>query len=199
MDKSIIGFIIIYGFVLTILPYFLYHHINFTRFITYVANVDLIANVLATCFPNYFKNVYDIKTNSFPTYLSYNIITLYALSGIFLYGLNLKFIGHSNSETFKSMIAVSIITFTLPTLLIPYLTHYVNKLSKYIALNYIKRENKSKDITINKLRITDHIIDNINIIVSIVIATLFIVIECYFIENFIFVKTISYLKKKQLF
>jgi hypothetical protein len=198
MDKSIIGFIIIYGFVLTILPYFLYNHIRFTRFITYVANVDLIANVLATNFPNYFKNIYDSKTNSFSSYLSYNIITLYALSGIFLYGLNLKFVGHSDSETFKSMIAVSIITFTLPTLLIPYLTHYLNKLAKYIALNYIQGEHKTKDITTNKIKITDYVIDNINIIVSIIIALLFIVIEGYFIENFVFVKTISYLKKKSI-
>ena len=75
MDKSIIGFIIIYGFVLTILPYFLYNHIRFTRFITYVANVDLIANVLATNHPEYFKHAYNIDSESIIGYISFNIIS----------------------------------------------------------------------------------------------------------------------------
>jgi small-conductance mechanosensitive channel len=194
MDKTIIGFIIIYGVVLTLLPYLLYNHIRFTLFITYIANVDLIANVLSTSFPNYFKRAYDTTSNALPYYLSYNFITLYALSGIFLYGLNLKSLSHSDLETFKSMIAVAIITFTLPTLLIPYLTHYVNKLSKYIALNYIKGEHKTKNKTTNKIRLTNEVIDNISIIVSIVIACIFILLEGYFIENFIFVKTVSFLK-----
>ena len=83
MDKSIIGFTFTYTIILTLIPYLLYNYSRFTRFITYVANVDLIANVLATSFPDYFKNAYDTKTNSFIGYLSFNFITLYALSGIF--------------------------------------------------------------------------------------------------------------------
>ena len=199
MNKSIIGFIIIYGSVLTIIPFLLYNYSRFTRFITYVANVDLIANVLATSFPKYFKNAYDTKTSSFTGYLSYNFITLYALSGIFLYGLQLKLVGHNNSIAFKSMIAVSIITFTLPTLLIPYLTHYLNKLSKHIATNYIKEKHKSKDETNQEIKLTDDVIDNISIIISMLIAIIFILIEGYIIENFIHRDDIIPLKGKRVF
>lgn len=198
MDKSILGFIIIYGIILTILPYLLYNYSRFTRFITYVANVDLIANVLATSFPKYFKNAYDTKTTSFTGYLSYNFITLYALSGIFLYGLQLKLVGYSDTVSFKSMLAVSIITFTLPTLLIPYLTHYLNILSKHIALYYIKREHKTKDEAKQEIKLTNEVIDNITIIVSIVIASLFIIVEGYIIENFIHKHDIP-MKDKRVF
>ena len=199
MDKSIVGFIIIYGIVLTIIPYYLYNFSRFTRFITYVANVDLIANVLATCLPKYFKSMYDTRTTTFSSYLSYNIITLYALSGIFLYGLQLKLVGHSDFVSFKSMIAVSIITFTLPTLLIPYLTHYLNILSKHLALDYIQREHKTKDETSQEIKLSNEIIDNITIVVSIVIASIFIILEGFFIENYIHKKDIIPIKGKRLF
>ncbi len=199
MDKSIIGFTFIYTIILTLIPYLLYNYSRFTRFITYVANVDLIANVLATNFPDYFNNTYNTKTNSFIGYLSFNFITLYALSGIFLYGLQLKLVGHSDSVSFKSMIAVSIITFTLPTLLIPYLTHYLNIFSKHIALNYIKGEHKTKDETTQEIKLTNKVIDNISIIISILIASMFILVEGYFIENYIHRKNIIPLKGKRVF
>ena len=83
MNKIIIGFAFIYGIVLTCIPYYLYKFSIFTNFITYIANVDLIANVLATNFPDYFKLVYNITPESIVGYISFNIITLIALSGIF--------------------------------------------------------------------------------------------------------------------
>ena len=115
-----------------------------------------------------------------------------------MYGLQLKLVGYSDAVSFKSMLAVSIITFTLPTLLIPYLTHYLNILSKHIALYYIKREHKTKDEAKQEIKLTNEVIDNITIIVSIVIASLFIIVEGYIIENFIHKHDIP-MKDKRLF
>ncbi len=185
MNKIIIGFAFIYGIVLTCIPYYLYKFSIFTNFITYIANVDLIANVLATNFPDYFKLVYNITPESIVGYISFNIITLIALSGIFLYGLQLKLIGYSNSISFRSMIIVSIITFTLPTLLIPYFTKYFKKYSEdimfyYISLQHEDSEKKKKDEIL-----TDEVITNIGIFISMAIATAFIFIEGYIIEHLV--------------
>ena len=185
MEKTIIGFVIIYGIVITIIPQILYNYLSFTRFITYVANVDLIANILSTNFPDYFKLTYDNDSKSLIGYISFNLITLYALSGIFLYGLQLKLIGHNDIVSFRSMIAVSVITFTLPTLLIPYLTKHFTKLTNYIALNHIKGDHKTKDEKTNEHILTKKTIKLISVIVSTFIALFFILLEGYFIENYL--------------
>jgi len=191
MNKIIIGFVFVYVIILYIIPHILYKYAKFTVFITYIANVDLITNVLATNIPSYFKYTYDTTSKPLLGYLSYNIISLYALSGIFLYGLQLKLVGHSNSIAFKSMIAVSIITFTLPTLLIPYLTRSIKKQAKHIATYYIKGKHVKVDETKNEIKLTDKAVDHISIMVSSIIALLFILIEGYIIEHYIYKKTIS--------
>ena len=185
MNKIIIGFAIVYIIILYVIPHILYKFAKFTSFITYIANVDLIANVLATNIPSYFKYAYDSTSKTLLGYLSFNIISLYALSGIFLYGLQLKLVGHNNTIAFKSMIAVSIITFTLPTLLIPFLTRYIKKQTKHIATYYIKGKHVEVDETKNEIKLTDEAVDHISIIVSSVIALLFILVEGYFIEHYI--------------
>lgn len=185
MEKQIFGFIFMYFFVIYAISYYLYTYAPFTRFITYLANVDLIANVLATNFPDYFKLAYNIDPESIIGYLSFNIITLLALSGIFLYGLQLKLIGHSNTISFRSMIVVSIITFTLPTMLIPYLTKYIKKGAEHIALHYIEGEHiKQSEKTQEKL-LTEQAINKISVAISIAIAVAFIFTEGYVIENLI--------------
>ncbi len=191
MNKNIIGFAIVYIIILYVIPHILYKFAKFTSFITYIANVDLLANVLATNIPSYFKYTYDNESKTLLGYLSFNIISLYALSGIFLYGLQLKLVGHNNTIAFKSMIAVSIITFTLPTLLIPFLTRYIKKQTKHIATYYIKGKHVKVDETNNEIKLTDEAVDHISIIVSSVIALLFILVEGYFIEHFIHKDIIS--------
>jgi hypothetical protein len=185
MNKIIIGFVLVYVIILYIIPHILYKFAKFTTFITYIANVDLISNVLATNIPSYFKYTYDSTSKTLLGYLSYNIISLYALSGIFLYGLQLKLVGHSNSIAFKSMIAVSIITFTLPTLLIPYLTRFIKKQAKHIAIHYIEGSHKELDEANNEIKLTNDAVEHISIIVSSAIAIIFILIEGYFIEHYI--------------
>ncbi len=185
MEKQIFGFIFIYIFIIYSICYYLYEYAPFTRFITYLANVDLISNVLATNFPDYFKLTYNVSPDSLIGYLSYNIITLIALSGIFLYGLQLKLVGYSDNITFRSMIVVSIVTFTLPTMLIPYLTKYFKKISENIALHYIKGEHiKYSEKTKEKV-LTDETINRISIVISISIALGFIFTEGFIIENLV--------------
>ena len=185
INKEIIGFIFVYVIILYTIPLMLYKYAPFTRFITFLANVDLMANVLSTNHPEYFKHVYNIEPESIIGYISFNIITLISLSGIFLYGLQLKLIGFSNSTTFKSMIAVAIITFTLPTMLIPYLTKYFKTLSHHTALHYIDGEHKKKDDRTKEIKLTNKAIKHIAIVVSSLIALGFIFIEGYIIENVI--------------
>lgn len=185
MEKQIFGFLFIYIVVVYSICHYLYKYAPFTRFITYLANVDLICNVLATNFPDYFKLVYNVSPESLIGYLSYNIITLLALSGIFLYGLQLKLIGYSDNITFRSMIVVSIVTFTLPTMLIPYLTKFVKKISEKIALHYIEGEHiKYSDKKKEKV-LTNQTINRISIVISISIALGFIFAEGYIIENLV--------------
>ena len=191
MNKTIFGFFAMYVFILYVIPYILYNYAKFTSFITYIANVDLIANVLATNFPSYFKYTYDSDSKTLLGYLSFNVISLYALSGIFLYGLQLKLVGHNNNVAFKSMIAVSIITFTLPTLLIPFLTRYIKIHTKHIAKNYIKGSHIEVDEKKNEIKLTNEAVDYISIFVSSAIAIFFILIEGYFIENYIHKETIK--------
>ena len=185
MEETIIGFVIIYGIVIIIIPHILYNYFPFTHFITYISNVDLISNVLSTNFPEYFKLTYDPNTTSMLGYISFNIITLYSLSGIFLYGLQLKLIGHNDIVSFRSMIAVSVITFTLPTLLIPYLTKQFTKIAHHIALDHIDGDHKKEDEDTNETILREDTIKIISITVSSCIAIFFILIEGYFIENYL--------------
>lgn len=120
-SKTIIGTIVIYGVVLLAIPYYLLHHSSKTIFITYFANVDIVSNILSINFPSYFKHVYNINPDNVVEYISYNIISLIALSGIFIHGLSQKNEGMNDLNIFTTMVIMSIVTWTLPTQLIPYL------------------------------------------------------------------------------
>lgn len=164
--KQGIGFLIIYGLVLIVIPYYLYRNSSFAIFLTYFANVDIIANNLVISYPSYFSHIYNIKPSSVFDYFSYNIITLVALSGIFMYGLD-----HKNNTTLSdvnilfSMVIMSIITWTLPTNLLPYL---FNKFKEHF-------------------NISSHDYD---LIISFVFSTFFILFEYLFISY-----SLHYLKK----
>lgn len=185
MIKYIFGFFFMYVIVICSITYFLYRYLPFSTFVTYLANVDLIANVLSTNFPEYFKLVYNTSPESVLGYISYNIITLLALSGVFIYGLQLKLIGHNNVTTFRSMIVVSIVTFTLPTMLIPYLTKYCKKLAEKMVGKYIDIKDKDEKTKKEDINLSDNLINRISIIISITIALGFIFAEGFIIENIV--------------
>jgi hypothetical protein len=124
---KITGYIVMYGLVLFGIPYYLLGHSSKTIFITYFANVDIVANILSINFPTYFKPVYNISPTSISEYISYNIISLFALSGIFIHGLSQKNEGMNDLNILTTMIIMSIVTWTLPTQLIPYLVKKTKK------------------------------------------------------------------------
>lgn len=144
--KSIIGHIIIYFVFILYIPYFLFINAHNTLFLTYFANVDIVSNILSINFPSYFKNVYDISPQNVYQYISFNIISLVALSGIFIRGIGLKNKGtHNDISILMSLVLMSIITWTLPTQLIPYLT---NKVKTYFK---ISDSDKTYDILITTI------------------------------------------------
>lgn len=144
--KQMIGFFITYVIVLFAVPYYLYFFAHNTLFLTYFANVDIVCNILAINFPSYFNHIYNIDPNNPTQYISYNFISLVALSGIFIHGLSLKNTNnHSDISIFLSMIIMSIVTWTLPTQLIPYLT---KRTKQYLK---IKDTDKTKDVLITTI------------------------------------------------
>ena len=125
---NIFGFFIIYGIVILLIPYYLLKYAPFSIFITWFANVDIVSNILSINFPNLFKNVYDINPSNFSQYVSYNTISLIALSGIFIHGL--RHHADNKYKTFITMIIMSIVTWTLPTQGIPLLNRMVDNFMK---------------------------------------------------------------------
>ena len=170
-EPSIIGqtfaFFIIYIVVITVIPYYLFHHAPFSIFITYFANVDIVCNILAINYPFMFDKIYDISPTTFLTYVSYNIISLIALSGIFLYGLESKNHKMSDSNIFISMIVMTIVTWTLPTDGIPYIT---KKILNYVKLNNIVPHKNDKDVLL---------------FISTIVSLGFILLEGIFIHMFL--------------
>ena len=120
-----VGFTILYTLIAFIIPYILFHYASFELFITYFANVDIVANILAVNFPDYFIKWYSVYNDTLRGYLSFNIISVIALSGIFYFGLASK--GRSTKEKWGIMIIMSIVTWTLPTLGIPFMNHKVEE------------------------------------------------------------------------
>lgn len=126
--KDVFGFIIIYTLISFVVPYILFHYASFEIFITYFANVDIVANILAVNFPDYFIKWYSVYNDTLRGYLSFNIISVIALSGIFYFGLSDN--KRTKNERWAIMIIMSIITWTLPTLGIPYMN---NKIEEYLV------------------------------------------------------------------
>lgn len=131
--KQIIGFFIIYIFFITIIPYFLIKYSYFSLFLTYFANIDIIANVLSVNFPSYFKKFYNTSPINIYQNISFNTISLIALSGIFIHGISQKNKGINDFNILSTMIIMSIITWTMPTQLIPYITDKI--INRYSVKN----------------------------------------------------------------
>jgi len=81
-------------------------------------------------------------------YISYNIISIVALSGIFIHGINEKNKKErSDLRILASMIVMSIITWTLPTDAIPYITNKIIDILKYTHL--YNKDSKFYDVIIS--------------------------------------------------
>ena len=138
--KDITGLIILFLVFIFVIPYLLYKYTSFPIFVTYFANVDIIANILAINFPAYFHHLYDpLSQTTTWQYVSFNLLSLIALTGIFLAGIHTK--GLTKTERIITMIIMAIITWTLPTQGIPYLN---NKVQKYLKLDGILKKEEDK-------------------------------------------------------
>lgn len=121
---NLFGFVIIYGLVLSSIPYYLSSHAPLSLFFTYMANVDIVCNVLAINYPSTFKPLYNPEFKTLSEYVSYNVVSLVALSGIFIYGIYHSKQKVSDKTVLASLITMAVVTYTLPTEGIPYLTRY---------------------------------------------------------------------------
>ena len=162
IKKSILGFVILFIFVILVVPYYLRKYAPFAIFVTYFANIDIIANILAINFPAHFHHFYDpINQTTIGQYLSYNLISIIALSGIFFVGLHDDKV--NKEERFAVMIIMSIITWTLPTQGLPYLNTKID--------NYLNKEGElSED---NK---------RLKVLITVIISLCFIVGEFFTIK-----------------
>ncbi len=163
--KDALGFFIIYGILILFMIPIMYNIGPFWLFIIYITNIDQLTLALTISFPNYFNNVYTDDSEYLIPDISYHIIKLVSLTGIFLYGLQMKLIGRNDISVLEGMILISIITYNLPDFLLPYVTKYFN--------NYFKNIKYSK------------------IIISIFVALLFIFLESILITTYINTKTIE--------
>ena len=170
--KRLIGFVIVYVFFICMLIPFLFYNIPFWAFTIYVCNIDQIALALSVSFPEYFDYLYNDDSDDLWTDISFHIIKLVSLTGIFLYGLQMKKKGRKDIIVLEGMIAIAIITYTMPEYLMPRLT---NILTKYI-----------------------HDIKYSNIVVSTIIILFFILLESIFLKYYINTRSIN-VEGKRLF
>lgn len=124
--KDALGFIFIYGIVIGLLIPIMYIIAPFWLFIIYITNIDQITLALSVSFPDYFKNVYDDEANFLIPDISFHLIKIISLIGIFLYGLQMKLVGRKDMEVLEGMIFITIITYTLPDFFLPHLTKALN-------------------------------------------------------------------------
>lgn len=170
--KRLIGFVVVYVFFICMLIPFLFYNIPFWAFTIYVCNIDQIALALSVSFPEYFDYLYNDDSDDLWTDISFHIIKLVSLTGIFLYGLQMKKKGRKDIIVLEGMIAIAIITYTMPEYLMPRLT---NILTKHI-----------------------HDIKYSNIVVSTIIILFFILLESIFLKYYINTRSIN-VEGKRLF
>lgn len=161
--QELIGGLVIYIGVILIVPYLLLKYAPFSLFITWFANVDIVSNILSINYPDYFKRVYDINPKTLSEYLSYNTISLVALSGIFIHGLRQH--KENKLKTFITMVIMSIVTWTLPTQGIPIVN---KKIDEYILKNnvHIDKDSFKRE----------------KLLITIIISVCFIILEWFIIH-----------------
>jgi len=163
--NDVYGFILYTIIFLLILPYSLYK-IAPIFIMYYMANVDIIANILTTIKdPNIFGNLYLGSPNSIIQYISVISINYYALISLFYVVIQL----HKKIKTSKAITVAAVmtlVTFLLPTYILPLFIKKVEESLENVKIN------NSKKILIAYL-------------IGLSGALIFIFIEKIIIENFI--------------
>lgn len=163
--KDIYGFFLYIIIFLMIIPYSLYE-IAPIFIMYYMANVDIIANILTTIkHPNIFGNLYLSDPNSIIQYISVIGINYVALISLFYVIIRL----HEKIKTGKAISVASVmtlVTFLLPTYILPL---FIEKVERWL-------EKKNLGA---KLRVV------IAYIIGISAGLMFIFVEKELIENFI--------------
>lgn len=131
--EYVLGFLIVYIVIIGLIPYTLFKYASFTLFLTYFANVDMIANILSIHYPTWFRKVYNEEYSTFGEYVSFNTVNLVALTGIFIHGIESISNNNDKYQTLVSMIIMAIITWTIPTEALPFMN---KKIDEYMIAHH---------------------------------------------------------------
>lgn len=158
--EYLLGFLIVYILIIGVIPYLLFKYTSFTLFLTYFANVDMIANILSIHYPKWFKKIYNEEYKTLGEYVSFNAINIVALIGIFIHGI--ESISHKKSklQTIISMIIMTIVTWTIPTEALPYMNKKIDE--------YMETHHKHIEPSLYK---------KLKLLLTIVASVLFILLE----------------------
>jgi uncharacterized membrane protein YozB (DUF420 family) len=114
------GFIFFYGIVVYGGLRALYSFGSFSLFMVFLANIDMVGEILAYSIPSVFAQVYDPDQKTLLSFVSFNLVCIIAISGVLLNGL-IHFT-HGKLKIHEAYLAMAIsylVTFLLPTPLIP--------------------------------------------------------------------------------
>jgi glucan phosphoethanolaminetransferase (alkaline phosphatase superfamily) len=119
------GFIFFYGVIVYGGLRALYSFGSFSLFMVVLANIDMIGEILAYSIPSVFGQVYDPDQKTVLSFISFNLVCIIAISGVLLNGL-IQFT-HRKLKIHEAYFAMAIsylVTFLLPTPLIPDAQNY---------------------------------------------------------------------------
>lgn len=163
------GFLFFYGVVVYGGLRALYSFGSFSLFMVFLANVDMVGEILAYSIPSVFSQVYDPDQKTFLSFISFNLVCIIAISGVLLNGLI-----HFSKGSFKlheayfAMAISYLVTFLLPTPLIP------------------DAQNFSEEFVKNTFGVTETTIDGVDLpklIGGFLTMAAFITVEDQIIEN----------------
>lgn len=144
---------------------------SFSLFMVFLANIDMVGEILAYSIPSVFSQVYDPDQKTPLAFLSFNLVCIIAISGVLLNGL--IHLSHGNlklHEAYFSMIISYLVTFLLPTPLIP------------------DAQNFSESFVRNTLGLTETTIDGVDLpklIGGFITMAAFILVEDRIIDTFV--------------
>lgn len=163
-----VGVIIFYLVFLGIIPRYFYIQMGLSGLKYYLPCMDLIALIMSTSSPEIFSPIYQHNPMNFFSYLSTNLIRLIALTGISMVGLTVAK-NHSFKKGLYTMIIMYAITFLIPTQIFIIIEEKLYTiLQKYSTEDPFHRDFRW-----------------IRFLVGIFLATGFIIVEHFIIDNYI--------------
>lgn len=169
--KVLFGIIFFYGVVVYGGLSLLYKVASFSLFMVILANVDMVAEILAYSIPSIFSQIYDPDTKTILSFFSFNLVCIIAISGVLLNGLIMLSHGtHKIHEVYFAMVVSYLVTFLIPTNLIPEAQNY--------AEHFVKN-------TLGFSKTTLEGVDLPKLIGGFITMALFIFSEDLIIENFV--------------